>query len=289
MRVLQLEQKRMETVMKKKLLLCILILFVMAPPTVNFIVSTKSPAGFISTDKQDVWIDFFGTLLGGTLTLWGVGWTIEYNESTRKADQKRREQEMVDEFDRRNLEIKKNLSAQYKPIMTICFDSDFVDDIKLGVSKYENFFIQNYIILDDNPQIEQDTKRLVISLSLLNIGRGEARDLTIHTTIITSEGEQWQTVTREHKEVYTSNGINMVFCKKLTDLDWEKYNNMLEKPLVIIFEIDYYDLVGYHHKLCSTVNISRFIHMINEENKIVPYVLVLNPYDSHIINETSDL
>lgn len=42
--------------------------------------------GFISTEKQGVWIGFYGALLSGALTLLGVGWTIEYTEKARKDD-----------------------------------------------------------------------------------------------------------------------------------------------------------------------------------------------------------
>ena len=195
--------------MKKKLILCILLLFVIAPPIVNFIVSTPSPVGFISAEKQDVWIGFYGALLSGALTLLGVG------------------------------------------------------------------------------KFERNDKRLVVNLSLLNIGRGEARDLTINAFIITPEGEKWETVTRTYKEICTSSGINIAFCKMLTEEEWKKYNNTLDKPMLMIFEIDYYDLVGYHHKLQSTVNIGRFIYMLDENKQPLSHVLVLNPYDSKIINETS--
>ena len=273
--------------MKKKLILCILLLFVIAPPIVNFIVSTPSPVGFISAEKQDVWIGFYGALLSGALTLLGVGWTIEYTENARKDDQKKHEQEMAEEFKRRDMETKKNLSAQYKPILTISFDSNFIDDVEFGLSKYDKAFIQNHISLDNKRKFEQNDKRLVVNLSLLNIGRGEARDLTINAFIITPEGEKWETVTRTYKEICTSSGINIAFCKMLTEEEWKKYNNTLDKPMLMIFEIDYYDLVGYHHKLQSTVNIGRFIYMLDENKQPLSHVLVLNPYDSKIINETS--
>lgn len=273
--------------MKKKLILCILILFVIAPPIVHFIVSTPSPVGFISVDKQDVWINFYGALFGGTLTLLGVGWTIEYTENARKADRKKHEQEIAEEFNRRDLETKRNLSAQYKPILTIAFDSNFIEDIEFGLSKYDKVFVQNYVSLDNERNFEQNDKRLVINLSLLNIGRGEASDLTIKSVIITSDGEKWETVTRTYKEICTWSGINVEFCKMLTEDEWKKYNNKLEKPLLMLFEIDYYDLVGYHHKLRSTVTIGRFIYMLDENKQSIPHVLVLNPYDSKIENETS--
>lgn len=275
--------------MKNKLWLYILIMFIVIPPSVNFIVSTPSPLGFISVNRQETWINFYGTLFGGALTLLGVGWTIKYTESTRMDDQKKHEQEMAEEFNRRNVEIKNNLSVQYKPILTVCFDANYIDDTKWGMSKYENFFIQNTISLVDKQCFEQDAKRLVISLTILNIGRGEASDLSICSSIISSEGEEWETITRKYKEICISNGINIMFYKIITENEWEQYkNNMLERPLHMAIKIVYSDLVGYRHSLQSNISINGFVCMRDEDKQIISNVLVLNPYDSKIQNETSD-
>ena len=76
-------------------------------------VSITSPFGFISNEKQDVWINFYAALIGGALTLIGVGWTIRYTDATRKDDQRRHEQEQKDEFEKRNLETKINLPKHH--------------------------------------------------------------------------------------------------------------------------------------------------------------------------------
>lgn len=65
------------------LLLSVFLLFFM-PPFVNFIVSTPSLFGFILADEKSEWISFYGSIIGGALTLAGVGWTISYTESIRK-------------------------------------------------------------------------------------------------------------------------------------------------------------------------------------------------------------
>lgn len=275
--------------MKNKLWLCILIMCVVVPPIVNFIVSMPSPLGFISPDRQETWIDFYGALIGGVLTLMGVSWTIKYTETIRTDDQKNHEQEIAEEFKRRDIETKDILSAQYKPILTIFFDADYIDGIKWDMPKYESFFLQNTISLVDKQNFEQDTKRLVISLTVLNIGRGEASDLTIHSSVISSEGEEWETITREYKEISASNGINIMFYKTITENEWEQYkDNMLGKQLHIVIKIDYSDLVGYRHSLQSNISINRFICMRDKDKHIISNVLVLNPYDSKIQNETYD-
>lgn len=121
-------------------------------------VSITSPFGFISNEKQDVWINFYAALIGGALTLIGVGWTIRYTDATRKDDQRRHEQEQKDEFEKRNLETKINLSAQYKPILTVVLDSDY-STIKSGVSKYDGFYINYILSLNDKVEMRQNEKR----------------------------------------------------------------------------------------------------------------------------------
>ena len=267
------------------LFLGLLILFFLSPCFVSFIISTPSPIGFITVDQQEAWISFYGSLLGGILTLLGVGWTIFSTDLIRKKDQKKHEEEIKKEYERRDMEIKKSLSVQYKPILNISFNSDFITDKLFGVSTYKGFYIQNDMSLSDEIELK---KRIAISLFVLNIGRGEARKLKIESKIISANGEQWKTVTREYEELYISNGISINFYKILNEKEWKQYeNNLLAQPVRMYFRIVYEDLVGYKHSLKSFVSIKKFIHIKNENNELIPDVLFLNPYDSIIQNVTS--
>ena len=274
--------------MTKKIILLfisVVVLFWGLPYLVNFIVLTPSPVGFITPDKQETWISFYGSLLGGILTLLGVGWTINYTNSIRKEDQKKHDEEIRKEYEKRDLENKKTLSSQYKPILTISFDSNYIEDKPFGVSTYKGYYIQNNISLVDNIKNE---KRLVISLFVFNIGRGEARKLKINSSIISADGEQWKTITRDYEEICASNGININFYKSLNKSEWDQYDNkILENPVYMCVKIDYVDLVGYRHSLESSIKIKKFVHIKNEDNDLITDVIVLNPYDSIIQNTTS--
>ena len=46
---------------------------------------------------------------------------------------------------KRNNDTKINLSAQYKPILTVTFDSNYIDDIKFGMSKNVQKFLYRKI------------------------------------------------------------------------------------------------------------------------------------------------
>lgn len=267
----------------------VIIYSIIVSKVVDFFVTTPSPWGFILPEHQDTWIGFYGALFGGALTLIGVWWTICYTEETRKDDKKKHENEIKDEFDRRNIEIKKNLSAQYKPILTIAFNADHIPNAAYEVSKYEDFVIQNNIGLVDIKKCDPNEKRLVVSLSVLNIGRGEAKDLTIYPSVMTPEGECWETIDGKYKEIYVSNGINIFYYKVLDEKTWEKYNNCkLERPFIMTIKINYKDLVGYEHSLSSKIFIKKFITSINEDQQYSENALVANPSDSTIENETYD-
>lgn len=102
--------------MKKKILILvsILVVFLAIPPFVNYWVSTPSSIGFIPIEKQEVWISFYASLIGSGITLLGVALTICYTDFTRKEDFRKHEQELKEEYEKRNNDTKINLSAQYK-------------------------------------------------------------------------------------------------------------------------------------------------------------------------------
>ncbi|MCR0158501.1 CidA/LrgA family protein [[Clostridium] innocuum] len=275
--------------MKNKFIVLLISVFLLffVPPFVSFIVSTPSLFGFILADEKSEWINLYGSIIGGALTLVGVGWTISYTESTRKRDQKNHEKELKEEFDRRNDETKNNLSAQYKPILDITCHPDFIhDNIKFGLSKRNHIYVQNSISLSNDISIKKQDKRINIYLMIQNIGRGEANDLIIESFIMGVDNENWETVTRSYKSLYVSNGIDIIYYRVVSNDEWKKYENKdLNNPLRIIIRIAYKDLVNKQYVLESVVTVKRFIHNVNEKGEVIENVLVLNPYDTLILNE----
>ena len=257
------------------------------PPFVNYIVSTSSIFGYVPLNEEDTWIGFYGSVIGGLLTLLGVWWIISYTESTRKKDQENRKNEQEKEFIIRNEIIRRNLSAQYKPILDITCHPGLittVDDFSL--SKNENMYIQNILHLNDEKMPKQDEKRLNVILTINNIGRGEANDLYIHSTVLDSNNFTLVTVDRFYKSLYVSNAIEVIFTKILSEEEWKLYDGkMLENPFRLELKITYTDLVNKKYMLKSQIEIHRFIHGRNENNERVERALIANPYDTVIINE----
>ena len=114
-----------------------------------------------------------------------------YTDFTRKEDFRKHEQELKEEYEKRNNDTKINLSAQYKPILIVTFDSNYIDDIKFGMSKRPKFYIENTLSLNGKMEIQFNKKRISISLYVLNIGRGEANNIKISSLILDSQGGTW--------------------------------------------------------------------------------------------------
>lgn len=79
---------------KQKLLILIAItLFMTTPPFVNLLVTTEAFIfpdffGFVTLENKDSWINFFGAIIGGGITLLGVAWTIIDQNKKRQEDAK---------------------------------------------------------------------------------------------------------------------------------------------------------------------------------------------------------
>lgn len=73
------------------LVVFVVIIFVLIPPLTNLVINREAfifPSffGFINDSNRDAWIDFFGAIIGGALTLIGVAWTIVDQNTKRRED-----------------------------------------------------------------------------------------------------------------------------------------------------------------------------------------------------------
>ena len=154
------------------------------------------------------------------------------------------------------------------------------------MSKRNHIYVKNSISLSNNISIKKRDKRIIIHLMIQNIGRGEANDLTIESFIVGTDNEKWETVTRSYKNLYISNGLEIMYYRVVSNDEWKKYENKdLNNPFKITIRITYRDLVDKQYVLESDVTVKRFIHNVNEKGEVIENVLVLNPYDTLILNE----
>lgn len=69
---------------KTKIILFIIFFIFIIPFIVNYIVDIPSPFGFINDSNKEIWIPFLGTIIGGSITLFGVWWTIDNQKKAKK-------------------------------------------------------------------------------------------------------------------------------------------------------------------------------------------------------------
>lgn len=233
-------------------------------------------------------ISYAGAIIGGGLTLIGVAITLYYQTESRKADQEQHEIERQDEFNRRDKEIKNNLSTQYKPILTISFDEEFIDD-SFGITNFRGFNTQNTLTLV-NDSIDEDQYNIIFHFSIFNIGRGEASNIKINPFLISlSDIDNMQTVYRCYNELYTSNKLDITFSMEISENNWKLYNDkdyVYNNPIFMKINVEYTDLVGRKYTLETDIAIKGLTSRANENNKKLSNRLFLNPYDTIIYNET---
>lgn len=70
---------------KRKIIIVLIVMIILIPVILYWMLITPSKIGFIRSSNVGDFIGYYGAVLGGGLTLWGVRLSIEYQkESNRK-------------------------------------------------------------------------------------------------------------------------------------------------------------------------------------------------------------
>lgn len=144
-----------------KICVFVILFIFLIPLIVNFIVETPNPfgLGFINDSNKDTWISFFGSIIGGSITLIGVIWTINYEKETRKEE----------------------LAIKYKPFLQIKnkkinFCHTYNNVPICDIDEKNNILVTKDIVKRDS--------HFNGEIKLSNIGRGEIIEASISCTHI---------------------------------------------------------------------------------------------------------
>lgn len=211
----------------------LLLLFIGAP-LFNAIATNKWSLNFINENNYDAWIGYYGSVLGGALTLGGVWWTIDKQNKDRHEDDLKHIQERKEE-----------LEILYKPVLT--FPVRYSQATILIPAAHSYSFI------------------------LKNKGRGEVNNIKISYSskdaiIILEEDYQHflaiddVTTMKFFISHQTNNIVNNCAKMDKTIKDNDKFN--------ISFEISYEGIFGNTYKIKFDVKIEKVFLYTNQSNTI---------------------
>ena len=229
-------QKWFETNNEKVLYILLIVTIIFSPPFVWYTVSLKSSFGFILPEHIDAWIGFYGAVIGGSLTLFGVWWTITDQKKIREDDQELRDKER-----------KENLAIEYKP--------HFSSPTKVKISS------QNF---NDEDIYSNSAISISQKITLLNCGRGEA-------VIKKISSEAWYVNTNDICIFYTKNKDEIFPEEELeVNFKFDIYNfiRLLEKDFhyTYVYTIIYTDLFDqYEYKKDIFINIKKEYYSLSED------------------------
>lgn len=154
------------TYIKKIFIFTIALIFI-TPIFVHCLVSIPNPfgLGFIDDSNKDAWIGFFGAIIGGALTIFGVLITIN--------DQRKNNIQQQKEYEKQRRE---DLAIQYQPWLIMNFTKNFKTDDYVLNQKNSSTQTQPsfsngtyaFIIGEDN----KINKKCIFDIEIKNVGDG---------------------------------------------------------------------------------------------------------------------
>lgn len=199
----------MDFIKKHKRLSILIFIVILAFPFINMIISK-----LFNADRSEL-LMYYSAIIGGTLTLGGVAWTIQHERLLSK-----------EEMTIRDKERKEELALQYKPIIT------FLDLI-----------------------IEQfHSDGVAIRIYFKNIGRGEATNIETNLKLLSLLDIETPHVIHENEETYISKSDIITVDESVSILINEDYKT-LEKSSGYQLTVSYDDFLGNTYSRVFTLDI----------------------------------
>lgn len=271
----------------------IIIIFLVFIP-ISFYV--QSPIGFIPKNEAGNVLSYYGALMGGGVTVFGVAWTlfeqdkqnknnlkIQQEISNIELDQAKQQFELELEQKEKELEELKRqrreeLSLQYKPVLSISLDSkDFNDNEhrSLIFPKYENFISQGGIDINGDLDINKNNIFTFI-ICLYNIGQGETVP-NIDSITLSYNQTPINTYNCSHailQTLYRNNKLALSIQLPVPD----NYINIIKSDtgkFSLTIHTNYTDLVKNKYTLQSVIKGKLFVS-INKKAKNPKYICTFN-------------
>lgn len=258
--------KKIKDFIKRNYLIIIAVIcfFAFIPPITNLLVTTPSPIGFITPDTQETWIGFFGSIIGGGTTLFGVWWTIKKQKEQRRKD----------------------LAIQYKPFLTVLLDKEHIHNYpivhKIDFDKEDCDGLYKIKIGKCN---DASSNKKLFPIIINNIGEGECYvKLATRPFYDDANGIKFEEITDKTIYQFDENWSTVIVRKKSITINLYVYYDVSEQisgELSLDFRLESYDMfeeIHYDNTLHvyllvknveNSNNIEVFINSLSIENKII--------------------
>lgn len=215
---------------KTKIILFIIFFIFIIPFIVNYIVDIPSPFGFINDSNKEIWIPFLGTIIGGSITLFGVWWTIDNQKKQRRID----------------------LAIQYKPVLI----ATLINSTKIPVtipeldkSTYSGIFLLNIGDSKNKKFIE------IITIKISNLGDGEcyikcSDNPFIFNNKINYNEESYNNSPKMGRLLLHKNWFNTIARKGSIYINFYIFHDINEKindTFYLSFPFESNDMFNYNH------------------------------------------
>lgn len=196
----------------KMLLVSIIVLFTI-PLIVNYIIKTPSKFGFINEVNISAWISFYGSVVGGLLTLVGVVYTINKQDEFNKLD--KIAQDDLNE---------KNAIMEYFPNFNFSYSNEISDS-------------KSFTELCTSRDVCDDFAGVII---IKNVGSNNAKNLRIQC-INKNENYKSELISLNNGYVVRNEEYYIkIFLKSLSNLS----------PIPIDLNIYFEDSICHEYKIC---------------------------------------
>lgn len=231
-------------------LFSIMIIFILVP--IAFYI--PSPIGIIPRDEAGNVLSYYGAVLGGLLTVFGVAWTLQKQEEEHKKTLEKQEEISNKELRQKELELeelkrqrKENISIQYMPILKL--NSCNLKELILN-------FQEEFCDIDNNPTTFNTVDWHVnCQFKLENIGRGELYSLTVSAYSKTKYSKCKYKKIIDYP-IVPSEMIEFGFQISLNNYDQNKYLDFNES-----IKVD----IKYKNLLDEEINNYLYLHIHNIE------------------------
>lgn len=239
------------------LILIIFSVLFLSGPIIILFITGKITFSFINQKNINTWIGYYGTVIGGAITMVGVWWTL--NTQQKQFEKNLKEQKQISDIDLQESKRQFEIQLQKK--------NEELDEIKKSQKNELILLYKPIIDISFSKPIETLGGMLTFNMILENVGRGEAIDISANTKQL--NGPAYLLFPNNHSIKIIPKGKKMI-CH-FTFSKPKKYNeNHIKEFFPLDKNNDYTILITLNYIHPLDLNIKYELICIATLNKSIP-------------------